>query len=869
MCLLPLLPIYGQTQQEAASVAIDLPAGVLKLDTFKVRGSGLSAGEAMGTEQTDLYDAQEIEDSGVFDLGEFFSQLPESPAGTEQLVLIDGKPTYMDISKLPPEMIASIEVANHGALPQYGAYANGRVINIRLKTSYRGESLSLSFRGAFAGDGLQRGFAISGAVTHNKLRFVYNIGYRSQQALMASDRSFSRNQDHTGRGGRDLRLLWGDTAVVQAVSGPLIGMVDTSGQPTSLALAPENQDGRGLAPADFISPRIFPPALEATAAGQRRFNTAEYRTLIAPSEELSGTFDLSRPFGGIEASLSGSVNDRESRRRLPPPVTALSGDTVVPAAYNPFGQDVQVGLVHAGFGPVRQQDESTSVQLGLNLNGKWGDSWRWNANVGGRWNRSTSQVSDLDRDKFAAALASADPAQRFNPFGDDPANAPLYPGLTIVRASASRAEDTRLDVSANGELLALPGGPLRLVTRGEFNDQLRIKTYENPAGSGVEDTRRRDNSQGVNVSLNAPWVGQANPRAWVRRFDTNLSGGYSSRSGTPGGSVNGRLGLMWSPHKSFSLRGNYAVAQRAPTRFVADAQRLAGETLIDPRRFPATTPDVQLIERDFDGDVRARSDQLVLGATVEPPFLTGFEMSVTYDQRQQRDLTSSVFKAQDLVYNELTFPGRVVRADPSEDDVLLGQPGRIVSIDTTPSAGAAQESSGLALTLRYRKRSKTQGNFHASATARRPLTRRYEVAPGVPFVFESNNDLNPPDWTLQSQLSWSRRNWRLSANFRFVDEVISGNFVQPATRQLNLQLGYRFARAVWGEWGRGLQVALSLGDLLNDEPPFADTLNGYRTGSALGRTYAVMLKLPLFPAKGRDSGAGREGRGGGMPHDED
>lgn len=856
MCLL-LLPTYGQTQP-AASVEVDVPAGVLKLETFKVRGSGLGSGEATGAEPTDLYDAQEIENSGVFDLGEFLDQLPDSPAGTEQLVLIDGQPTYMDISKLPPEMIASIEVANHGALPQFGAYANGRVINIRLKTRYRGESVSLNFRGAFAGDGLQRGFAFSGAVTRNKLRFIYSLGYRSQQALMASDRSFSRNQDHTALGGQDLRLLWGDTAVVQAVSGNLAGVVDEFGAPTSVALAPENQDGRALSPGDFLSPRIFPPATEATAAGQRRFNTAEYRTLIAPSEERSATFSVSRPFGGIEASLSGSVNDRDSHRLLPPPVTAVSGDTFVPAAYNPFGQDVQIGLVHAGFGPVRQRDESTSVQLGLNLNGKWSESWRWNASVGGRWNRSTSQVSDLDREKFAAALTAPDPLQRFNPFGDDPQNAALYPALTVVRSSASRSADTRLDLSANGELLTLPGGPLRLVLRGEYNDQFRAKAYENPTGPAVADTRRRDNRQGARASLNLPWVGQSNARAWLRRLETNLSAGYSSRSGTPGGSLNGRLGMMWSPHRAFSLRGNYSVSQRAPTRFVADAQRLAGETLIDPRRFPTPTSDVQLIERDFEGDVRARSDQLVLSTTVEAPFLPGFEASVTYDRRQQSDLTSSVFNAQDLIYNELTFPGRVVRAVPSDDDLILGQPGRIVSIDTTPSDQASQESSGLALSLRYRKRSKTQGNFHASASLRHPLSRRYEVAPGVPFVFESDNDLNPPDWTLHSQASWSRRNWRVSANFRFVDEVTSGTFVQPATQQLNLQLGYRFTKPLWGGWGRGLQVAVSLGDLLTDEPPFADTLNGYRTGSALGRTYAVMLKLPLLSASGGEREEGED-----------
>ncbi len=851
LCLLPAF-LGAQPTVSLAPTA----RGVLQLEPFKVSGAGLGHGESAGTEPTEVYGEQDLEESGVFDLAEFFAQLPESPAGTEQLVLIDGQPTYLDISKLPPEMIASIEVSNHGALPQYGAFANGRVINIRLKTNYRGEHLNVATGGSFVGDGLNGRLAFSGAVKRGSLRLIYSVGYRRQEALLASDRTFSREQDHTARGGRDLRLLWGEAAVVRAVTGNLAGVLDVNGQPAAVALAPEGQDGRGLAPGDFLPAQVFAPATVATAAGQRRFNTADYVTLIAPSEERTATFELSRPFGQrLEASLSGAVNWRGGERTLAPPVSAASADTLVPAAYNPFGQDVQVGLVHTGFGPVRQDDRNLSAQLGLNLNGRWADTWRWSAQLGGRWSRSSQTVTDLDRDRFAAALATPDVTQRFNPFGDDPRNAALYPGLTVVRASETESAGARLDLSAHGEVFTLPGGAARLMLRGNYNDQARTRSYENPANPATLDSRRRDNDQGVNTNLTLPLVGQANAKPWARRIEANLSGGYSTRSGSPGGTVNGRLGLMWSPHRAFSLRGNYTATRRAPSRFVADASPLAGETLLDPRRSPATTPEVLVVERDFDGAVRARSEQWVLGTTIEPPFLPGFGLTVTYDRRQQDDLTSARFRAQDLITNELTFPGRVVRATPSEDDQRLGQPGRIVSVDTTPSDQAAQQSSGLAWSLRYRRRSEPLGQFTFTTSVRHALEQRYEVVPGVPFVFESENDLNPPDWTLQSRLAWSRKGWRVSTDFRFVDAVQSGTIMQPATKRLGVQLGYRFAKPVLGRWGRGLQVSLQLSDLLQGTPPFADTLNGYRTGSPLGRTWSLTMRLPLqLAAAGRERG---------------
>jgi iron complex outermembrane receptor protein len=843
--LLALLPLARLMGHQVAPVTAGSNQ-ILKLDTLKVSGSRISAGDSAGPEPTDVYDAHDLEESGAFDMEEFFSRLAESPAGTEQLVLIDGQPTYLDISKLPPEMVASIEVSNYGALPQYGAYANGRVINIRLKSDYRGGSIAFLMRGAFEGGGMQNGVTISGGVTHNKLRVTYGLSYKKQQPLMASDRSFSADQDHMPWGGTDLRLLWGDTAVVQAVNGYLPGVVDARGQPTAVALVPENSAGTALLPNDFISPQIFPPAAAATAAGQRRFDSSAYRTLIVPSEDKSLTFEISRPLGErVEVSLSGAATSERATRSLAPPVTPVSGKTVVPAAYNPFGHDVEVGLVHRGFGPVRETDQGTAAQLGFALNGRWATTWHWNFTLGEKWNRTTQHVIDLDQDKFAAALAGDDPALRFNPFGDELHNVALYPSLAVDRSSVAESSDARLNLSANGDVMPLPGGPMRLVVRGSYSDQTHSKSYENPGDFNAVDTHRHENGESVVGTFFLPWAGQKNNWPWLHRLDTHFTTGYSARSSSSGGSLNSRFGLLWSPHQALSVNATYGVRLQAPAHFVADLQPLVGETLIDPRRFPSTATDVELIARDFDAAARTRSDQMLLSATFEPAWWSGLQLSATYDRQERENLTSAGFKPQDLIYNELTLPGRVIRAAPDETDLALGQPGHIVSIDTTPADGARQESSGLALSLRYRLVSQTLGQFRLMASARHPLTRRYEVVRGIPFVFESDNQLNPPDWTEQGMLLWNRKGWNANASLRHVDEIVSGNIVQPSTTVLGVQVGYRFSRAVWGRWGRGLQMAVGLGNVLAGAPAFADTLNGFRSGSPLGRTYSVAIRLPL------------------------
>jgi iron complex outermembrane receptor protein len=853
--LLLLLPGVLVAQAVTAPVSRD----VLKLDTMKVSGARVSANEAQGPDLMELFGEQDILDSGAFDIDEFLGQLPPSEAGEEVLVLIDGQVSYLPISQLPLDMIQNIEVANNGALSQYGAYANGRVVNIRLKTNHRSENLLFNSGGSFRGDGLKGGFAFASTVKRDKSFLHYGVSYRRSAELMASDRPFSRDQDHTARGGQDLRLLWGDTAVVRAVTGNLTGVFDVNGQPTSVALAPADQDGRGLAPADFLPAQVFAPATVATAPGQRRFNTSRYVSLIAPNGELSANFGWSRPFGKqSQIQLSSSVNRNNKDRTLAPPVTAASATTLVPAAYNPFGQDVQVGFVHAGFGPVREESRSTAASLGLRVNGRVADTWDWNIGVRGQWDESTQQVTDLDREAFTASLAAADPALRFNPFGDDPHNLALYPGLTVIRGSATESRSTRADAGLRGQIGKLPGGPIRLSVNGRFNDQTRTKNYENPLTPVAADPRRHDNNQDGTVTFTLPWVGQKNGRPWLRRLETNVMGGYSSRSGTPGETLNGGFGLQWSPHKAFSLRGRFEATHRAPSRFLSEAAALAGETLLDPRRFPPTTPEVQVIERDFDGVLRARSETFSLAATLDAPFVTGLQLSVTYNQSEQQDLTSSRFRAQDLIYNELTFPGRVVRAAPTEDDIRLGQPGRIISVDRTPSDQAAQASSNLSWRIQYRRRSEQFGTLNVFSTVQHALTRRYEVMPGVPFVFESNNNLNPPPWRQTLRASWSRKGWQVSTNFHYQAEVQSGTFVQPATKRLGLQLSYRFARPFLGKLGPGAQLRLSFEDLLEGTPPFADTINGYRNGSPLGRTWSLTMSLPLRPPNAR----GQQGDGG-------
>ncbi|MBI2497702.1 MAG: TonB-dependent receptor plug domain-containing protein [Opitutae bacterium] len=151
----------------------------------------------------------------------------QSGSGNRSTVSQQG---FVDLNTIPFGMIDHVEVITDGASAIYGADAVAGVINIVLKKNWRGNELSGSYKGSYHGGGRERQVSLTSGFVAGNLRGTVAIDYYDRGALKASDRSFSKNQDHSGviaaidaSGnpvyGRDLRLIWGYPAVVQARTG--------------------------------------------------------------------------------------------------------------------------------------------------------------------------------------------------------------------------------------------------------------------------------------------------------------------------------------------------------------------------------------------------------------------------------------------------------------------------------------------------------------------------------------------------------------------------------------------------------------------------------------------------------------------------
>jgi hypothetical protein len=859
--------VGGVTPETAATDTSGNPSGstptpssddnTVKLGTYTVKASREGGVTTEGPQPVQTYDSAQISDSGAFSVQDFLDDLPPGEDGDEVVILIDGQPAHIDPASIPLDMIERVQVSLYGSIPELGAYAQGKVINIILKKDFIGGEIGERIRAAFAGGGFQQNTKFSINRTRGRWSYFFGGSMTKTNELLASAREYSRNQDHTARGGTDMRLAWGTPAVVQAVSGDLNGITDAGGNPVASALVPENQDGLSLTPAQFIAGDT---ALSPTAYSQRRFNTSSYRMLTAPATSYSTNAAATYKRGDrFRISLSGNYSTSKTDRIGQPPVSAASSATLVPAAYNPFGQDIRVGLVHTEFGPTTQKTRTHNAQFGLKANGRIGDltppapgdyskAWNWNTSLGYQHTRSRTDATDLDKDKFTASLISPDPALRFNPFGDPsagPVNAHLYPGLTIHRSRQDINNYIRLNASTNGPLVILPGGPLRLAIASSYTHHQRDRENTHPASGDPPKTRQTIDAGAVSTSINVPIFGRTNPAPLLRRLETSASGWQNIQSDdSRRRSYAG--GVVWSPWRPLLLRARYSVYENTPaTTNLAGSESLVTETFIDRARDDEPVTDINVFKRGIIEAVTSKNETKTCGFTIEPPFAQGLRFTATHNIRQRHRIYQSGFSAQEIINNESSFPGRVIRDTPDAGDIALGQPGRITAIDTTPGNTGESESRDMNFSLEYRLPTQQYGRILLRAYATRVFESDYQAYPGVEYVYRSGG---PPDWTFQGQASWSHKGWNTvmrvnHTGARLIAPADGSDNVTYTT--VNFDLSYQFRTAIVGKFGKRLRIGVGIANCFDEDPLYADTIAGYRGGSPLGRLYTCSFTLPM------------------------
>lgn len=805
----------------------------------------------------------------------------------------DSRQGFVDLNGIPLGMVERVEVITDGASAIYGADAVAGVVNIILKKNWTGSELTGGYKGAFHGGGHERNATLTTGFARGKLSGVVSVDYYSRADLKASQRVFSKNQDHraitagtliaTGAPfqGRDLRLNWGFPAVVQARTGNLTGFTLPDGTPARFALTRDGVTGNATL-ANFVASA---PSNLNNGVGLIRGNTSNFLDIIPASERYgfsaSATYKLN---DRVEFYLRGTFADTRGVFNTQPPMLAASATsgfgafaTIVPAlingtpnVYNPFGQDVLVGMIFPEFGSESQTTQSQTYRGLLGARGNFLKTWRWDAALSLQRYTMEQRTRVFNGSLITAALANPDITKRINPFVDPrvagSSQAAIFESMALYNTLDSSSWSRTLDLTFDGEAYTLPGGPIKMATGvvltqdANKNASVTSSVAVTPVVTTANVWGSQD-GQSAFAEFSVPVFGKSNAVSLIRRFDVQLAGRYERESDFS--KFVPKYGISWVPVTSVLVRASYGEGFRAPA--LTEYQVVAApftQTIVDPRRTPASTTGV-LTTRGSRPDVGPEtSTNEFYGIVFEPPFAKGLNLSVNYYRTEQRNAIQ-VLSGTTIVNNEALFPGRVIREPATAADIALGQPGKLLQVDTTFINFGKIVNQSLDLGLDYNLPWDNFGRFRVGLNASRTLEATRQLAPGQPAVVLEGDTASPPKWKYLASIFWDRGPLSASIFFNYLDGFESNNTGNsfaannttqrfaptPAVTRVDVRGGYTFRDGVWRGYGKGFRISGGIGNLFDEEPPFSDTVFGYNGGLhsqlVMGRSYEVSFSLPF------------------------
>lgn len=771
------------------------------------------------------------------------------------LVLIDGsRPAlgglfgaFSDLSLIPSSAIERIEVLADGASALYGSDAVAGVVNVRLRNDFRGAESRLRYGLADGFDEAQAGQLIGLGWRGGHLAAGYEFYRRGR--LGADDRAFAR-EDLRPFGGPDYRRTFSNPGTILTFDGRTFAI-------------PRGQDGTRLTPGQLV-------------AGSGNLADGRLGTDLLPqTRRHAGYLSLKQDIvPWLSASAQGFLADRRSTTRF---IADNYGGVVVTPA-NPFYVDPtgtrQPYLVNYDFTrDLGRQTASTRVRAVSGVAGLEASLGRWRADLRGSYGVQTERLRSENLPNYvalAAALADPDPRTAFNIFGDGSFTNPAT--LDRVRGSIrarGRYAMTIATFKADGPLLTLPAGDLKLAVGGEFRrERYAYETLDNQFSatptvvptSGLPASRR---VLAGFAELLVPVVASAQNVPGIDRLDISVAGRVEDYDSF-GTTANPKLGLTWRPVADLSVRASFGRSFRAPgfqeTRQGRGTALFLPQSLADPSS-PSGTTNALILFGNQPGIGPEKARTWTLGAEYRPAVLPGLSIGATWFDINYRDRIASLqsdyltFFANRARYGALIddapAAATVARfyADPSFSNPFGIAAADIAAIvDARTSNLASSRVEGLDFDLGYRLTANTL-DLAAGIAGAYLFRVEQRILPEAPASDVVSTTGNPVDLRFRGRLVAEKGALSAAAFVNYVDGYLNTGIVQPervrSFTTVDLQFGYTLPRIGSLE---SLRLTLSASNLFDRQPPYVNnptvfSATGFDPDNAspVGRLVAVQL----------------------------
>jgi outer membrane receptor protein involved in Fe transport len=891
----PALPAAGQAE-------IRLEKFEIKGDRFETRNVDLPRTENDITPYV-VANRELIDRSGAISMQDFITQLPQNTANavtpmgigntnanvsvinsrglgiSDTLVLVNGRrlPSgsassaasgQADLNTIPLSAVERIEFLPSSAGAIYGANATGGVVNIILRSDYRGFEVSATYGNrTSAGDAARVGFSLAGGMVFNQGR---------TQLMMSANYSHNNGMSNNEGGfyaRMRTRVLERNPSLFTGLSFPAIGsninIQRAAGATTNLPVlnvpyASVPRTSNGLLTAAQLVPQLDNDATEGWGArgGGGQNWTRQEQGIRALMTELTHRFTKDTE-GTLQVNLAENT------------AFVLDGEllqTSVPAnnPYNPFGTAAlgAAGVpvlvttrMHDTANTPRNTKSQTWNVMG-SLKGRLPGDWRWNGDVSYGHATQSRRLDTVVTARVTSALAGTLPGfigKFYNPFigpasglGNDPALVAEISRINIQGASTGMWSGA---LRVAGPIRFLPlvepqlSGGVQWRTDSAFNGlngDIVVGTNSPPTATVTPDITRQTYATFAGVTV--PLVEPKHARPAAQRLELTGSVRYEHQSGEVDGAANAvrkggygsttaATGLRFEPVAGLTFRASYGEGFTPPS-VGSIGPAIPGEvpvTITDPRRNQSYTV-ANTVSGGNPNLAPETSRSFNYGVVLQPRWLTGFRVSADFYRIEKQDRIVSL-STTTLLANEALFPAaRITRAAPSAADLAAGRPGVITFLDTTPINSTQLLTAGLDLNVSY-KFDLGENRLEASALGTFVNTYKTQLAPGQ----ASREDVGWPYRTANAPLRrrgnvrvfWTRQAVTAGVTWRYLDsyqittspavDLVSGGRVASAS-EFDLQVSYRFradrGRSGISRWLDRTTVTLGASNVLDRDVPF-------------------------------------------------
>jgi outer membrane receptor protein involved in Fe transport len=415
----------------------------------------------------------------------------------------------------------------------------------------------------------------------------------------------------------------------------------------------------------------------------------------------------------------------------------------------------------------------------------------------------------------------------------------------------SAAEVRQIQAKADGSLLGLPGGALRMAVGVEWrSESYRDESIRLPSGTVAARTDSDRTVRSAFGEIYVPVVGATNALPMVRSLDLSIAGRFDEYSNT-GSSFDPQFGMMWEPVTGLRFRSSYGTSYVIPklADFSATGNLTQAYVIQVPDPGSTTRTSRQMILRGI--DVASLSPQesrsLSVGIEFTPEALRALRLSLNYYNINYKDRVSSLPAVSSILLGNPAAYGSLIAREPSIDlinqGIASGRQGQgffVCSPVCVPEGSLAPESIDVIVDQRRRNLSevKTRGfdisaqygvqylgnsfQFVLSSTYIDELSQR--VTSSSAQVDSVDTVYNPPHWRARGSVGWVHDGWGANLFVNYTDSyedirVPASHKSVDSYTTVDARLAYDFSVPGRDGLRSGLSISLSAQNLFDQDPP--------------------------------------------------